>query len=293
MKPATLYHWQHALDKWILPNLGDKLLLDIGNGSLRQLIDTMFAANLKPKSIVSHATILKLVVASAVNDEGNEIYPRIWNHDFVQMPIVDKEKQSRPTITKEELTAVLQNAKAHHRVLFALLAGAGLRIGEALALRVSDFETDCRVLNVRRSIWRGIIQDPKTTNAIRVIDIAEPLAKVLREYVADKSGYLFPSRNGMPLGQRHLLTALHTTYHQGGFHVFRRFRAAVLRKAGVPEDLIGLWLGHARSLTDLYASQLRDDVVYRQEWCERAGLGFEIGYLGYKKVVQIDAARVA
>jgi hypothetical protein len=31
-----------------------------------------------------------------------------------------------------------------------------------------------------------------------------------------------------------------------------------------------------------YAAQLRYDVTYRREWCERAGLGFELGELGYK-----------
>jgi hypothetical protein len=54
-----------------------------------------------------------------------------------------------------------------------------------------------------------------------------------------------------------------------------------------------MWLGHARSLTDRYASQLRDDVAYRQEWCEKAGLGFELGYLGYKTSTQIDLVKAA
>ena len=29
--------------------------------------------------------------------------------------------------------------------------------------------------------------------------------------------------------------------------------------------------------------QLRYDVAYRREWCERAGLGFELGELGYNQ----------
>jgi len=77
------------------------------------------------------------------------------------------------------------------------------------------------------------------------------------------------------------------------FHAFRRYRAAVLRKARVPKDLIMLWLGQARNLTDRYATQLREDVAYRTEWAERAHLGFELGYMGYKNVVRIDAGKVA
>jgi integrase len=67
--------------------------------------------------------------------------------------------------------------------LFALLAGTGLRIGEALALRPTDFGPDCRVLHIRRSIWRGQEQQPKTANALRVLDLPEVLAKELRNFV--------------------------------------------------------------------------------------------------------------
>ena len=80
---------------------------------------------------------------------------------------------------------------------------------------------------------------------------------------------------------------------QGGYHAFRRFRFAVLRKAGVPEDLIKLWLGHSQNLIDLYAAQLRYDETYRREWCEKAGLGFELGELGYKSGVPIRPSLVA
>jgi len=61
----------------------------------------------------------------------------------------------------------------------------------------------------------------------------------------------------------------------------------------VPENLIKLWLGHSQNLMDLYAAQLRHDVVYRREWCESAGLGFELGELGYKSEVPIRPSLVA
>jgi hypothetical protein len=52
--------------------------------------------------------------------------------------------------------------------------------------------------------------------------------------------------------RRNSLKALHGAGNRGGFHAFRRYRFAVLRKAGVPENLI----------------------------TDRAGLGFELGELG-------------
>ena len=70
-------------------------------------------------------------------------------------------------------------------------------------------------------------------NAIRLVDIPEALAQVLRRYTEGKDGYLFTTRAGRLLDQRNSLKALHGAGNRGGFHAFRRFRFAVLRKAGV------------------------------------------------------------
>src|SRR5262245_49050713 len=57
-----------------------------------------------------------------------------------------------------------------------------------------------------------------------------------------------------PTSQRNVLRTLHGLAGKVGFHAFRRFRAAVVRKARVHEDLIGLWLSHAgRRVTDFHA----------------------------------------
>jgi integrase len=149
------------------------------------------------------------------------------------------------------------------------------RIGEALGLRHSDFTDECRVLHVQRSVWRGKPQQPKTKNAVRVIDIHDELAKVLREHVRQTDTYLFATRNGTPLVDRNVLKALHGTGIKVGFHALRRYRTETLRRARVPEDLIRLWLGHSStSITDLYAEGLHNDEQWRREWCERAGLDF-------------------
>jgi integrase len=228
-----------------------------------------------------------------VNDEGEQIYPRTWNHDFIQLPVVRKDKQHRPTVTDADLTEILSNTKKRkYVVLFSLLAGSGLRTGEALALRSTDFGPDCRVLHVRRSVWRGEEQEPKTSNAVRVVDIPEVLAKELRDYLASTSGLLFATANGRPLQQRNVLRILHGRKHVG-FHAFRRFRLTWLRKNGAPKDLERNWMGHApEEVGDLY-SKLKDDVPFRQEWAERIGLGFELVHVGTQNAVAVRRSRVA
>jgi len=293
VKPATIAGWEQALKAWLLPNIGEKPLADVTNKVLRELVAKMNAAKLSPKTIVNYTQVVKLVVASAVNENGDQIHPRVWNNDFAGVPIVDKTKQRRPTMTQTELEEILTSVKDRYRILFALLAGTGLRIGEALGLKTTDFGPDCRVLHVDRSVWRGQDQAPKTSSAIRAIDLPQPLAWMVREFIFNKHGYLFATANGTPLQQRNVLRVLHATGKRVGLHAFRRFRAAVLRKAQVPEDIIGLWLGHAQNLTDRYAAQLREDVAFRSEWCKRAGLGFSVVTLVTQNVVKFEGRKVA
>jgi integrase len=295
VKPATISGWQHSLDKWVLPHLGELLLADIGNAALKGLVEKMFCAGLSAQTIVTHSKVVKMVVASAVNSEGEQIHPRKWNHDFIGLPIVQRERQHRPTVTEAELGEILASTKKRYAVLFALLAGTGLRIGEALGLKSIDLSPDCRVLNVRRSVWHGQEQLPKTPNAVREVDIAEPLSRLFREYVEGKSGYLFAAASGRPLQQRNVLRALHATGNKVGFHAFRRFRTETLRRARAPEDLIKLWLWHSKnSVTDFYAGGLSKDLAWRQEWCDRVGLGFSVvGLHGLQKAVKTDSEKAA
>jgi len=270
-------------------------LSEVSNGVLKELIATMSEGGLAPKTIVNYSQVVKMVVASAVDKDGEQIYSRKWNHDFCELPIVQKEKQYRPTITEPNLNQILAGTKGRYFVMFALLAGAGLRIGEALAVKDTSFSPDCRMLYVRRSIWHGTEQEPKTPSAVREIDVPEPLAALMREWIAGKSGYLFATKNGSPISQRNLHRALHGTGIKVGFHAFRRFRTETLRRARVPGDLERLWLGHTqKTVTDLYASGVQNDREWRREWCERVGLGFNLmGYIGLQKQEELHFAKAA
>lgn len=127
----------------ILPILGNRLLSEVGNAALRQFVEILSTAGPAPKTIVNVVTVVKFVVASAVDEEGDQIHPRAWNHEFIQLPLVIKENQNRPTITRDEITELLSSLRERDAVLVALVAGTGLRIGEALAVRAHDFQMAC------------------------------------------------------------------------------------------------------------------------------------------------------
>ena len=245
-----------------------------------------------------------------MSSEGEQLHPRNWNFHFIGLPVTDEKKQRKPSFTAREVEQILARAKGRYKVLFALLAGTGLRIGEAFGLRLGEhLSSDFSTINVRQSVWRGSVQAPKTDNAVREIDVPSSLAAFLKASVGGRtSGFLFQTESGRPLTQRNVLRdglgKIQGNMHLEagtGFHSFRRFRTAHLRKNRVPWDLQKLWLGHAnKDVTDRYAEQLKEDVEWRKEEAEKAGLGFKlpnvessVGLLGLPKQQKSQLKKVA
>lgn len=291
---ATAAGYRSYLNKWLNPNLGELPLSAVDNRVGKQFVARLYTANLAPKTIVEIVGAMKEVVASAIDNDGRRIFPREWNHEYMDVPVVDPKKQHRPTLTSARVSEVVRQAEGRYRVLYALLAGTGLRAGEALAIKLDPYSeehttlsSDCKTIHVRRSVRGTKEQTPKTDNAIRSVDVCEPLAFFLKEFVGDrKSGFLFQSNSGLPLLQSNIIRDSLGKLSVEGFHTFRRFRTSQLRKCRVPWDLEKLWIGHAnRDVTDNYAEQLKDDVEYRLEWVEKVGLGFEVGTNGTKSTI--------
>ena len=82
-------------------------MADAGNGTRKTVIEKMTASGLAGKSIVSHSRLVKVVVASALNTEGEELYPGKGNHEFCEMPIIDPTTQHRPTVTRAEVESII------------------------------------------------------------------------------------------------------------------------------------------------------------------------------------------
>jgi integrase len=69
----------------------------------------------------------------------------------------------------------------------------------------------------------------------------------------------------------------HTGTHKAGNHAFSRYRNTYLRnRTERPEGLYKYWMGHTgESMSDHY-DKIREGVVFRKEWAEKCGFGFEL-----------------
>jgi integrase len=192
VKPHTAGTWRSHL-KWINQRIGGMPLASVNNSTAKMLVAEMAQNGSSPKTIFNYLQVIKQVIASAVDENGEQKHSRKWNHEFIDLPVV--ENQNTPMFTTEQVSQIVSRASGQYRVLYALLAGTGMRIGEALGLEVGSVSADGQTITVKQSAWEGRIQSPKTRNAYRQIDIHPSLASLLLEHIGGRtSGFLLPSR---------------------------------------------------------------------------------------------------
>ena len=191
-----------------------------------------------------------------------------WDHEYIEMPVVNPQKQRRPSFTGDVVTAIVENTdEQKYRVLFALLASSGLRFGEALGLNINNISPDCSTIKIVQKAWGSEVQDRlKTVRGEREVDLHPDMAGMLREFIGDRnSGLLFVSRRGRPLHQSSVLRRkLHPILAKlgqpkCGVHAFRRFRNTYLRNfTATPPGVLQFWMGRRG-----YVRPLRQDQIER------------------------------
>jgi integrase len=285
-KPATMESSNYYLDKFLLPEFGDLFLGDVRFRSFKDMVDRMKAQGKpSPKTVHCIVQLGLQIISSVVNDNGEIRFPRLWKTSQLRLPPI--RNQHQPELSPEAMQHLVSNSQGQCRVLFALLGGSGLRIGEALALRVEHLSDNCSTVTVSQSVRKGVFQTPKTEAGNRQIDLHSSLAAMLKEFIGERTdGLLFHTASGKPLSttniaRRHLhppLTEIGAP--RAGLHSFRRFRVTHLDTVDVPRMLTDYWIGHSsRSVTDRY-SKIKNRVSYRKEFAEKAGLGFTLEPLG-------------
>jgi integrase len=111
-------------------------------------------------------------------------------------------------LSESEVTAIANEVPLRYRALVWTLALAGLRIGEAAALRVKNVnDTHIRVTESSAEVGgRKITTAPKSGHS-RTVDIPPELRKMLREHIRtfsntfDPEALVFPGRDGGQLRQ--------------------------------------------------------------------------------------------
>src|SRR5579863_4366995 len=96
-RKATLLAFRNRLDSVILPRLGQMDLKDIENGVVRAFIADI-SPSLAPTTVTATLSLLKAVIASATDQNGNRTFNRTWNADFIDAPLITKAGLNAPII---------------------------------------------------------------------------------------------------------------------------------------------------------------------------------------------------
>ena len=284
VKQATVKAYRSHLDKWILPLLGNKDLSQIENGVAKNFVQKLSEAELSSASINSIFNTVKQIVKSAVDENGNRLHERTWNTVFIDLPAVKPADQKTPCLSPKTLQRALGRAQSQDKALYALLAGSGLRKGEAFALMIgldngkdSYWVPEEALIKVRSTMIDGKIQlSPKTEAGIREVDLHPDLNAFLKENLLMSNGLLFKSQLGGPIRINTAYEHLEVAGITEGFHAFRRFRITHLESVGCPPGLQRLWTGHAANDVHEKYIKMGENLEVRKTWAQRAGLGFSL-----------------
>lgn len=273
-KPSTRRTMVNHLDKHILPLLGDLPLDQVTETTVQEFVAKLHRSGLAPKSTMNIVGVIKLVIGE-----------KIWRDWQLKLPAILRKEQRY--FTREQMTKIIEAASARYRSLFCVLAGTGMRIGEAVGLHVADLDLTNNVITIRRSVWNGLEQEPKTPNAYRRVHIDPFLSEMLKEHLKGRtSGRLFESRTGTPLNanniaKRVLQPVLATLGILGSFHSFRHGRVSILQQNGVPGDLIKEWVGHSTLRTTSRYTHFDDS--FRQNIANKLGGLTQLTQVGDKQ----------
>lgn len=278
MRPGTVPSVRSALDKWILPAIGNLPLAKVHSGSVKHLVSAMRDAGLSPKSIQTYTNLVKSIVASVLDEESGEpVFPRKWSPVILDLPVIETQKQ--PCLTRDEVEHLLMMSTDWERMLYLLLAATGLRIREALALETQDVINGGRSLRICQQVNRfgKIVRYTKTRAGTREVDLHSDVTDQLLAFAGGKNGLLFPSQEGTPRCADNVRIRRLEKHSKKGWHSFRRFRNSHLRspKVNCQQDMLIFWLGHKpESMSEIY-SKLREMREERLAEAERVGVGFD------------------
>ncbi len=189
---------------------------------------------------------------------GHTLHRKI---DIDRIPLPRYENKLPVILSKQEVKALLQAPQnLGQRAILATMYGAGLRISEAVSLKVSDLDRDRKVISVRGGKGK---KD-------RQVMLPDPLREVLAAYWRWKrpADWLFPGEKpGRPITRDAVFDACRKAARRAGIskpvhpHSLRHAFATHLLEDGADLLSIQKLMGHANLKTTALYLHLADTTV--------------------------------
>jgi integrase len=285
-KASTASAVKSHINTLLLPTFGKLAMGDVDSERVQAFLNWI-AGKMSPKSTKNVWTTLRIMWNSAV----------AWKYGTGELRVeLPKARRLRMRCySVEEVKQLLVNSGGAERAFFWLAAETGARVGELIALRVSDANLDSLFVEISKALWCGTEDAPKTEAGNRSICISSRLGAALKEHLAGRTeGYLFQTSAGSPWDASNimvrklntLLTRLEIpkidpklltkiigkdrTIDQAtrsekraaslGVHSFRHTNATAMDSLGIPQQIRKQRLGHSgNGVTEGYTHTFTQD----------------------------------
>ena len=235
------------------------------------------------KAIYKHAKRKKLI-PSLIDFEDIEIKKKPFSHS----DIAKKQNKFLDAVELKETLMQLSKIDSRISLLFEFISLTGLRIGELLALRNSDYDKENATININGTIQydyknsseikRGT---PKNIYSVRNVSLSDRAVSILESILLENKrrslwfegyidhGYIFTSSRGNPYDIQFLNRRLKGVHIEGKHlttHIFRHTHISMLAELGVPLKTIMQRVGHNDPNTTLsiythVTKSMHDDVI--------------------------------
>lgn len=285
LAPATFEQYKSIATHQILPYLGRTKLKDLNHYSIDKWLATLQKSNYvtqsgETRAYTSNTLRLSRVVLSAAVGWATKERLLAYNPVRDSKPPGGRPKAKKHAMTEDQAQRLIEMTRGTPLgPLWALMITSGLRRGEALGLRWSDFDGKSIVVTSQLKLENGrvIRGELKTERSKRSLRLPKFLVADLKNHRERQREFfeqigkpapelIFPSSSGNPIRpdnlRKRFLTALsmsgigpHDDGRQWTVHELRHTAASQLLNDRMPIQIVSKALGHSsvRVTIDVYA----------------------------------------
>lgn len=256
LRPSSRRRYRSAV-RSLQRQLDRELVCNIDAARLKLALNAL--AEHQANSSVCFTRTIALAMLRLARDKGFGAH--IVNAREVPMPRNAAQERERHSFTREQLDMIFAASTGQWRTLWAVMAFAGLRVGEALALEWTDVDFTDKVIRVRRNLTRSGTGATKTVTSAASVPILPELEAFLVEHrgVEQRAGLVFINGRGRHLDadnlrKRRLRPFLASLgFPLGGMHTFRHSTPGLLMSLGLGTELVRRFMRHGSlAITERY-----------------------------------------
>ena len=184
IKKATQISYRGILDNHLLPHFGELVISGIQRKHIQDFVGKKF-----DEGRLSHKTLKNVLVCLHQILGDAEVDGLIARNPYlkIEMPKengdgIRRGKFKGDYLSTNEIRVFLDSCEPKTYPLFYTAIFTGMRRGELLGLEWDDIDWVSKQIHVRRSLYKGRPQAPKSEYSVRAIDMGSRLVKVIKEH---------------------------------------------------------------------------------------------------------------